>query len=185
MKERSNDLRVVKTIQAIHTAFESMLCEMEYSQITVKALCERALVNKKTFYRYYQTMDFLMAEFQEEMMNDYLEMVKGLCIPEDMEQITRAFFAYAQARGAVFERITCAASYERVQEQLTDSVMARHNRNAALSFERSLLMAFVRESTLAIYRQWVADGKPISNEAVTEIAVHFVCEGTNAFTLTT
>ena len=28
-----------------------MLCEMEYRQITVKALCERARVNKKTFYR--------------------------------------------------------------------------------------------------------------------------------------
>lgn len=37
---------------SIHAAFEEMICEMDYDSITVKELCARAMINKKTFYRY-------------------------------------------------------------------------------------------------------------------------------------
>ena len=179
MRERPDDPRVGRTIAAIHAEFERMLCEMEYRQITVKALCERARVNKKTFYRYYETMDFLLAEFQENMMAGYLSTVENLSIPQDMEAITRAFFSYAISRGEVFERITCAVPYEGMQSSLTDKIMSRHEEEAFDS-GRSLLMSFIRESTLAIYRQWVADGKRLSPDEVTDLAVSLVCRGTES-----
>ena len=180
MRERPDDPRVGRTIGAIHAEFERMLCEMEYRQITVKALCERARVNKKTFYRYYETMDFLLAEFQENMMSDYLATVEGLRIPEDMEAITRAFFSFAIARGEVFERITCSVPYEGARDEMTEAVMARHGGEAPADARRDLLRAFVTESTLAIYRKWVADGKPLSADEVTELAVALVCRGASA-----
>jgi AcrR family transcriptional regulator len=52
----TEDLRVLKTIEAIRTVFEQMICEMDYHEMTVKELCERAKINKKTFYRYYPTL---------------------------------------------------------------------------------------------------------------------------------
>lgn len=177
MRERPDDKRVTKTIRNIHATFEQMMCEMDYRQITVKELCERALVNKKTFYRYYETMDFLLAEFQENMMADYLARVEGLRIPEDLEAITREFFAFAQERGEVFERITCAGPHDALQRQMTDRVMARHGAEAPADPERSLLMAFVTEATLAIYRQWVADGKSLPVSQVANVAVKYVCRG--------
>ena len=177
MRERPDDKRVTKTIRAIHAAFEQMMCEMDYRDITVKGLCERALVNKKTFYRYYETMDFLLAEFQEDMMSDYLARVEGLRIPGDLEAITREFFAFAGERGEVFERITCAGSHDALQRQMTDRVMARYGAGAAADPERSLLMAFVTEATLAVYRQWVADGKAVPDERAAEIAASLLCRG--------
>ena len=48
----NEDLRVKKTITGIKTAFEALICEKEYDRITVKELCDRAQVNKKTFYHY-------------------------------------------------------------------------------------------------------------------------------------
>ena len=45
----NEDLRVRKTIQGIKAAFESLICERDYEKITVKELCERAQINKKTF----------------------------------------------------------------------------------------------------------------------------------------
>ena len=180
MRERPDDPRVGRTIAAIHAEFERMLCEMEYRQITVKALTERARVNKKTFYRYYETMDFLLAEFQENMMADYLRTVADLRIPEDIETITRAFFTYAVERGEVFERITCAVPYADMQAVLADEVMARHG-DEPRDPQRSLLMAYVRESTLSIYRQWVADGKRLPPDELTDLAVSLVCHGTEGY----
>ena len=177
MRERPDDKRVTKTIRNIHATFEQMMCEMDYRDITVKELCERALVNKKTFYRYYETMDYLLEEFQEIMMSDYLARVEGLRIPEDLEAITREFFAFAQERGGVFERITCIGPHTAMQRQMTDRVMARHDGEPQSDAERSILMSFVTESTLAIYRQWISDGKAVSPESITDLAVKLVCHG--------
>ena len=46
----NEDLRGVKTIEGIKTAFEEFICEKDYEKILVKELCERARINKKTFY---------------------------------------------------------------------------------------------------------------------------------------
>ena len=46
----SEDIRVKKTILSIRNTFCKMICEMDYEQITVRELCERAMINKKTFY---------------------------------------------------------------------------------------------------------------------------------------
>lgn len=64
----NEDLRVVKTIDGIKRAFEELICEKDYEKITVKELCDRARLNKKTFYHYYETLDALLAEFQMELI---------------------------------------------------------------------------------------------------------------------
>ena len=43
----SEDIRVKKTMISIRNAFCDMICEMDYERITVKELCERAMINKK------------------------------------------------------------------------------------------------------------------------------------------
>ena len=43
MKGRE-DLRVVKTREAIRDAFQTMICEMDYDQIMVKELARRARI---------------------------------------------------------------------------------------------------------------------------------------------
>ena len=50
------DLRIVKTIEGVKAAFEALICEKDYEKITVKELCDRARINKKTFYHYYEDL---------------------------------------------------------------------------------------------------------------------------------
>jgi hypothetical protein len=87
------------------------------------------------------------------------------------------FFAFAFERGEVFECITCGEPHEVLQRQMTENVMARYVDEAPADPERSLLMAFVTESTLTIYRQWVADGKRVAPERLVDLAVGLVCKG--------
>ena len=60
------DLRVQKTLRGIRDAFAELCKEMSLDKITVKALCERALINKATFYAHYENLDELVIEFEEE-----------------------------------------------------------------------------------------------------------------------
>ena len=70
------DLRVVKTIEAIKQTFDELICEKDFEKITVKELCDRARINKKTFYHYYPTLDDLLAELQLEISSSYIDMIK-------------------------------------------------------------------------------------------------------------
>ena len=72
----NEDLRVVKTIEAIKTNFEELICEKDYEKITVKELCDRARINKKTFYHYYPSLDDLLAELQYEISSAYIDKIK-------------------------------------------------------------------------------------------------------------
>ena len=68
----NEDLRVRKTITAIRKAFEELICKKDYEQIKVSELCARSMVNKKTFYHYYPSLDALLAELQEELSSEYV-----------------------------------------------------------------------------------------------------------------
>ena len=88
----TEDLRIQKTMDAIQKTFEDMICEMDYEKITVKELCERARINKKTFYRYYSTLDDLLTELQGVMIEEYLKRIKN-------------FFSILQKKGLSMKRL--------------------------------------------------------------------------------
>ena len=94
--EKKVDLRIQKTKDAIHNAFKDLINNMDYNKITVKLLCDKAKINRKTFYLHYATMDDLLKEFQQEIVSSsaieiYKQWVKdGRKIPlEEIIQITK------------------------------------------------------------------------------------------------
>lgn len=178
----NEDLRVQKTIDGIYSAFNDLLYEKDYQNITVKELCDRARINKKTFYRYYPTLNDLLVELQDGVFDDYMSQTEGLQIPQDLEQITRTFYRFTINRGDALERITCAPSFRDMSGSMTERVLEERPGAAKIKgiesdAERDLLMTFITESTLAIYRQWVAAGKPIPAERIEDMAVKLVCGG--------
>ena len=52
-RNKSPDLRVVKTHKVIREAFIMLLSEQEYNDITIQAILDCAKVNRATFYKYY------------------------------------------------------------------------------------------------------------------------------------
>ena len=95
----NEDLRVKKTITGIKAAFEALICEKEYDRITVMELCDRAQVNKKTFYHYYETLDALLNELQLELSAAYLVRIKDFRLPEELDKVNREFFLYSADQG--------------------------------------------------------------------------------------
>lgn len=182
----SEDLRVQKTIDAIQKTFEEMICEMDYDQITVKELCERARINKKTFYRYYNVLDDLLAELQEILTREYLERIADYRIPEELDKINREFFLYSAEKGLAYEKITCSGSYNYIRNKMMKSVMSstwgKNNWLQSLDpAKQNILLGFIQSASVEMYRRWVEDGKKISLEEIIEISSQLLCSGVNGF----
>lgn len=167
------DLRVIKTIESIKENFQDLICEKPYEKITVKELCDRARINKKTFYHYYETLDALLLEMQQEMSRDFIDRVKGYKLPQDLDQVNREFFRYSVEQGEAYEKITLNAGWQGARNQMIDKVneaswSSSPQYKRLSDFEKGLLMDFVNGSTLAAYRRWVESGKKIPVDEVVD-----------------
>ena len=180
------DLRVVRTIESIKSAFESLICEKDYEKITVKELCDRARINKKTFYHYYETLDALLAEMQSEYSSAYVERVKDFILPDELDKVNRVFFEFSASQGLAYEKITCSGSYNAVRQEMTEMVMQStweksENFQKLAPYHRTMLMNFINTTAVQIYRQWVADGKQIPLEELIQLSNALLCNGTEGF----
>lgn len=178
------DLRAKRTKAFIRKAFEEMICEMDYEQITIKELTERANINRKTFYLHYNTLDDLLRELQNEMAQDFIKRTEGLERPRDMDKVTREFFLCSEEMGKLGERITCSGSYHYISRRITNDILNQtwsdgQSKSRTNPYVQNIIMTYVSQSTLAIYKQWVADGKKIPLEDIIEIAVGLICNGVN------
>ena len=164
------DLRVIKTIQGIKAA--------------VKELCDRARINKKTFYHYYETLDALLAEMQLELSTEYIARIQDFALPEELDQVNREFFLYSAAQGLAYEKITCNGAYHPIRDEMVERVndagWSKSQKYQRLSdYEQKLLMDFVNNSVLTSYRQWIEDGKKMALEDVIELTNRIVLGGVN------
>ncbi len=182
----AEDLRVQKTIGAIRSAFEQMICGMDYHEMTVKELCEQAKINKKTFYRYYPTMDDLLLELQTEISSEYIGMISRYRLPEELDKVNETFFRYSAGKGEVYEKITCAAGYTSIRDTMIDRVNeATWHKSAWFrsipEWQRRLVIVYVQFTVVELYRQWVADGKKIPLEEIIRMSNCLICRGIDGF----
>lgn len=182
----NEDLRVVKTIEGVKRAFEELICEKDYEKITVKELCDRARLNKKTFYHYYETLDALLAELQMELSAGFLERIKDYELPKDLDKVNREFFLFSAEQGLAYEKITCSVTYHSIRDEMVGDVndegWGKSKKYQNLSeFEKKLLMGFINNAVLTAYRQWVEDGKVTPLEEVIEMTNRIVLGGVNGF----
>ena len=66
------DLRVIKTKKNIRDAFLELRKKHSLEEIKVNALCEKAMVNKTTFYNHYQDIYELSEELEQEVLDNFL-----------------------------------------------------------------------------------------------------------------
>ena len=182
----NEDLRVVKTIEGIKRAFESLICEKDYGKITVKELCDRAQINKKTFYHYYETLDFLLAEMQTELSAGFIDRIKDYELPAELDKVNRVFFEYSAEQGLAYEKITCSGTYHSIRDEMIENVNdagwgRSENYQKLSAFEKKLLMDFVNNAVLTAYRHWVEEGKTTPLAEVIEVTNRLVLGGVNGF----
>lgn len=72
------DLRVIKTKKSIRDAFVELRKKHSIDEIKVNTLCERAMVNKTTFYNHYQDIYELSEELEKEVIDNFLNSFKDI-----------------------------------------------------------------------------------------------------------
>jgi AcrR family transcriptional regulator len=179
------DLRVQKTRRAIRKTFAAMICEMDYGRITIKELAARAQINRKTFYLHYLTLDNLLGEMQQELVEGFLKQTSSLHGLNDIEKYIREFFLYTTDHEVLKQRILCSGSYRFLSDKVVAKIINRNrNHKIASGFDKyteNIIIAFLTSSVMEMYRQWVEDSRKIPIEKMIKTVTRLICEGISGF----
>ena len=167
MENRRIDLRVRKTLEAIRSTFKKMVCEMDVSKITVKELAQRARIHRKPFICTIPRLKRCLRICCRNLPISTFAEIDQVPIPMHMKDVNRAFFAALSRQDAFVEHLICAESYRGFCNKLFAAAL-RHNRTRYNPYahlpqeEQNIVNTFTTQSSLDMYRQWVADGKTIN-----------------------
>lgn len=110
-----------------------------------------------------------------EVSEAFLERIKDYRLPDELDKVTREFFLYSFEQDAAYEKITCSGSYYQIRNimlaRVNDVGWSKSEKFANLNeFEKKVLLEFVNNSALSVYKRWIESGKTIPLEEVIQMA---------------
>lgn len=171
------DLRVIKTRAVIKKTLIEIMSEKEISKITVSELCEKAKINRKTFYRHYSEIADVTAELENETFEEISESFRnesildaGMVISVISEVLSRRRDFYAR----MLKFNPDLFGKGRLKTALCRTIAAVIRSAGAEKDERVIMTAaeFTAAGVFSLYSGWLESGGDI--EFVTETSIRLV-----------
>lgn len=165
--------RYFETAAKMDDAFLSLLEQKELPFITVKEICERAQVNRSTFYLHYETIGDLLTETVERVNRQFLDcmgknpralvpLIDELPI-EDLRFVNVdylvPYLTYVKKNRKLFrtaldcpEVLGARGTYQKMFEYVFAPILERHH---VPERDRRYLMAFYVHGLMAIVEEWM------------------------------
>lgn len=187
-KKKSMDKRCIKTDKAIREAFAQLLAEKQLSQITVKELSEKALINRNTFYAHYESVYSLMDSIENEMVSDLMNVIDTMEEKEPVEHSEDAkwvfewitqkiytdydYYRYliqSTSQGHLLEKIKNAT-----KSRLLDVLQKKYYLNREIS---DYMVEFCTAGMLAVYQCWFKSEHKYSPKRISTLIANAAFEG--------
>lgn len=178
----SDDIRAKRTKTIIQETFREMLLEMDYDQISIKSLTERAGINRRTFYLHYSVLDDLLRELMDDIADDYICKTNKLNGRSDMREIVQTFLRFFAQQDPLHEKIICSTSFRYISDTINRRISdSNHghidNLGKTDPYTKELIIAYLNSSALGMYRKWVAGKKRLPLEDFINLATELICSG--------
>lgn len=119
------DLRVEKTKRGIVNAFLELRAKKPLEKITVKELCQRAMIHKSTFYSHYADVYALSETLEREVVASILEgIAKPEAVFEDPAAFTRELMLGYLAQENLLATLFSGDASGRLARRLEESIKA-------------------------------------------------------------
>ncbi len=174
--------RVRLTKRLIRDAFVELLEEHPISKVTVTDICNKADVNRSTFYSYYDDVYMLLHEIEEDIIAqipeaDELPLVDNL--PQFLDKI-EAVFDYVKENGRMFKVVLGQVNDDALIKRIIKIVLEKYPKNF---FEKDTVEVrycyiFCVHGFIGMLKDWVNNGFPIESRAFAELALNMVIRAT-------
>ncbi len=111
-----NNRRTQITKMLLKTSLIELMHEKNMNQITIKELCERADLNRSTFYLHYTDQYALLEDIENEMISTTFAHLQNVGPTLDTLSYIVAFLDYVKDNKDIFQTLLCTQKYTEFQE---------------------------------------------------------------------
>ena len=186
------DRRIVRSRNAILSAFERLLMDRPLADITVSAIAREANVDRKTFYVHFGTVDGLLDAIAVNVVETIVDSVEKTLVSMDGDTNERALGAAATFFKTINEALcnNLVLNRQLIENIPLDDFMTRLRVPLEHEItERDLLphglkdemfdyyLAFLLSGIIGIYRTWTLSVGSVPIERISEVANNLTLNG--------
>ena len=183
MKQNDHRTRVTKLL--IQKAFTELLKQKPIQSISIKELCEKAGINRGTFYAHYQDIYDLLNQLEADMTEDFVKALQPLLEPVDPTpiNITTGIFQCIKENADI-----CAITLgpfgdkefaTRIINLGRERCMQSYLRYFAHATPKQIefYYAFVSAGCIGLLEQWMAEGMVTDAKVMASMAESMMMKG--------
>ena len=162
MDKNSADLRVIKTRQNIKNAVLELMSEKTISSITITDVSKKAMINRKTFYRHYNSVDEVIMEIEEDILSTLYSLLNKnntscLEIGIVLEYIGKTIQMY---KDTLYKTLKLSPEYiysGRLKELLRKTTEVSIKKVVGITNDSTLrvMSQFLVSGVLSVYAEWL------------------------------
>ena len=165
------DARTQYTKKVIRECFFELLKETPLNRITVKGICERAQINRTTFYRYYADPYDLMEKLERELLDSFEKYIRDASVYGAEHAIEAMMEAVKNNTELYLILISENADRQYIGKMVSNSYahfqdgFARRYPNLSPT-QRKWLYYYIAQGCISIVLDWIAGGMKESTKEV-------------------
>lgn len=189
-KGRKSDRRVLRSKSAIRSAYLLLLGQKDSSAITVTDIADRADVDRKTIYNYYEGIEAIRDELENELVckvSSALEKTGFSGFLHDpkafLESVHSAFNAYRELTVPLLMLNNGSAVFQKLRDSLSarfDSFLHKTVSPSMQKYSR-IYADFLMNGMISVYQDWIQSGMQLSLEEVAKLFLPILSSGTASF----
>ncbi len=166
----------MKTRRAIHAAMTSLLAVKPIEEITVTELSEAAEINRKTFYNYYNSVNMVADEMEDEIVERFEKTLRKIDFDTLLQDPQTAFSTLARLIASdldFYENILTNRNQISFLQKIVDTLKERirilyfDNMSSGNDLEEYML-EYIISGLVAVYQKWFTSGKKADIEELSK-----------------
>lgn len=186
MTKPREDRRTKYTKMVLRESLIELMKEQHISKVTVKELCEKADINRSTFYAHYRDQYDLLHQLEQGVLadlKDYLRDQNPAGADEDFRDTLVGICTYAKENVDLFEVLLSENSDLSFQNHVIE-ISRIMNLDYSIGYDPRLfsyLETMCAEGAISAVKKWLRDGTPETSEYMADLILRFLFEGALSF----
>lgn len=176
------DRRVKYTKALLRDALVEMLKERHISQVSIKALCEAADVNRSTFYAHYADQYDLLHQLEQEMLQNVTQYLEAAEYSDRLPlsyQTLKKILEYIRANADIFKVLLSENSSVNFSKDIMKLAQILAMPATETTDRRTVeyITVFGTTGCVSVLSKWLQDGMPESTDEITDLIMALLNKG--------
>lgn len=123
-----NNARTLQTRFMLKKALFELLSEKNIMDINVKSLCDRAQINRSTFYLHYRDIEDLLSSVKNEEVNKFYDFTSSVTNEKSLKKATISYFQYIKDNDFIY-RVLLNGQHPDFEKEFINALLKIDYRN--------------------------------------------------------